>query len=331
MKGQQLALLSGEFESKVAWAESASLDEAMDYSRSLLAAVKAEHAKTHTITASLGLFSGGNDSTTFMHLLRDEFGSAVHINTGIGIAETRRYVAETCQGWHLPLGVHQPPVGSRYRDLVLRMGFPGPASHLLMYRNLKERALREVRRQYVSDHRSERVLFVAGMRYFESDRRSRNTEETHRDGSVVWCSPLMWWTDRHMAEYRERFDVPRNEVSAHIHMSGECLCGSYAAPGELEMIRFFYPETAAEIDALAAEARAARVPCLWGERPQPRHNGSEPRWVCLCGEFHQSESPACLRGTWALPKSAPSFDEDGEVGELCRRCEQLDLLTVDGA
>ncbi len=311
------------------WAEAASLDEMIAWSRNLLRDVQDEVRRSHALTATLGLFSGGNDSTTFMHLLRSEFDSAVHVNTGIGVAETRQYVRDCCTAWDLPLIVERPPPGASYRDLVLAYGFPGPASHRLMYSMLKERALREVRRQHVSDHRAERVLFVAGMRYFESDRRSRNTEATHRDGSVVWCSPLIWWTGRHMAEYRERFEVPRNEVSDNLHMSGECLCGSYAAPGELDHLRFWYPETAAEIDALAAEAKALQVPCLWGERPPPRNQSGSPRWVCMCGEFHRDPEP-CQRGSWSLPVDAPSVDGDGDVGPLCAKCEQLDLWEVTG-
>ena len=53
--------------------------------------------------AVLGLFSGGNDSTTFMHLMRRFIDHAVHVNTGIGIEATREFVRETCAGWNLPL------------------------------------------------------------------------------------------------------------------------------------------------------------------------------------------------------------------------------------
>lgn len=40
-------------------------------------------------------------------------------------------------------------------------------------------------------------------------------------------------------------------------MSGECLCGAFAKPGELDEIGYWFPETKAEIEALEIEVRAA--------------------------------------------------------------------------
>lgn len=62
-------------------------------------------------------------------------------------------------------------------------------------------------------------------------------------------------------------DALNNPVSEKLHMSGECLCGAFAKPDELEEIRFWFPEVAAEIDRLEAEVAAAghREPfCRWG-------------------------------------------------------------------
>jgi hypothetical protein len=69
--------------------------------------------------------------------------------------------------------------------------------------------------------------------------------------------------------------LPLNEVTEHIHMSGECLCGAYAKPGELDEIGFFYPETAAKLRALEQEAVAAGIPaCRWGQKPPGQTNSS---------------------------------------------------------
>lgn len=255
-----------------------SLDEVVGRSHRLVTRVQNEHKPV----ATLCLFSGGRDSTNLLHLMRDRIDAVVHINTGIGIEDTRIFVRKTCADWGLDLIEEHPPPGCTYRELVLQYGFPGPGGHMVMYTRLKERGLRAVRRRFITNPRKERVLFLAGMRLAESSRRMRNTEETHRDGSVVWASPLTWWSNKHMAEYRELHDVPVNEVSVNLHMSGECLCGAFAAPGEKEMIRFFYPETAAELDALEAEVKAAGLPgCVWGQRP-PRgvRNARPPGPLC---------------------------------------------------
>ena len=42
-----------------------------------------------------------------------------------------------------------------------------------------------------------------------------------------------------------------------MHMSMECCCGAFAKPGELDEIRFWFPDFAAEIDALETEVTAA--------------------------------------------------------------------------
>lgn len=241
-----------------------SLDEQIAIASAVLDAAQAEYRPV----ATLGCYSGGNDSTTFMHLFRDRIDHAVHINTGIGIDETREFVRATCAAWGVPLIEKSPPPGCTYREMVLKHGFPGPAQHPLVFTRLKERALRLVRKDFIGDEgRTKRVLFLSGMRRFESDRRFENTQMLHRDGAAVWCSPIGWWTTDHLAEYRQRHEIPKNEVSEHLHMSGECLCGCYAKPGELEQLRFFYPDKAAEIEALQDEVRALGLPSTWGVRP----------------------------------------------------------------
>jgi len=241
-----------------------SLDEALAHSQDLLDRVIDDHPPV----AVVGLFSGGNDSTTMVYAFRDRLTHLAHVNTGIGIEETRQFVRDQAEAVGLPLIEKHPPPGCTYDELVIRFGFPGPAAHGLMYRHLKERALRSLRRDFIGEGgRHNRVVFVAGMRVFESRRRMGNAEETHRDGSVVWVSPLVWWTNDHMAEYRRRHNVPRNEVSDNLHMSGECLCGAFAAPDELEQIRFFYPAVAARIEELQDRARCAGVHAVWGTRP----------------------------------------------------------------
>lgn len=213
------------------------------------------------------LYSGGNDSTCLTHMFRDRADCAVHVNTTIGIEETREFVRNTCREWGLELREYLPPKGSTYRDLILDQGFPGPGMHWKMYQRLKERCLRQARNQIVSHPRRERVVFLAGRRRAESSRRT-NVPEMGRDGSVVWISPLVNWTKTDLYTYRSwAGDVPMNRVSDLIHMSGECLCGAFARKDELAEIEMFFPEVAAGIRELESEVRAAGLPekvCTWG-------------------------------------------------------------------
>lgn len=211
------------------------------------------------------LYSGGNDSTVLAHMMRHRADYAVHANTTIGIEATRQFVRDTCTQWELPLLERTPPTS--YRELVLERGFPGPAMHFKMFQRLKERCLEQVRNELVTHPHRERVMFIAGRRRAESKRRT-NIPVHERDGSIIWSSPLVMWTKLDMNTYRLMAgDVPVNPVSDKLHMSGECLCGAFAKPNELDEIRFWFPEMAAEIDQLESEVRAAghKEPfCRWG-------------------------------------------------------------------
>lgn len=222
------------------------------------------HLDGHDLVATVLLFSGGNDSTVLGHLMRERVTVAAHANTGIGIEDTRTFVRGTCVAWGLPLMERHAPTS--YRDLVIERGFPGPAMHYKMFQRLKERQLEQVRRELVTNARRQRVIFLAGRRRSESNRRARIPLHERR-GSVIWASPLAMWTALDMAIYRELHDVPENPVSQLLHMSGECLCGAFAHPGELDEIGLWFPEVKTHIEALEADVRAAGHPerlCKWG-------------------------------------------------------------------
>lgn len=242
------------------------------------------------VAATVVLFSGGNDSTTLAHLFRHDVDYAAHANTTVGIEETREFVRNTCEEWGLTLLERKPPKESDYyRSLVLAHGFPGPAMHFKMFQRLKERALRQVQRELVTNPRRERVVFLGGIRRAESARR-RNREEMHRDGSVVWVSPIINWTKLDLNTYRLMAgDVPRNRASDLIHMSGECLCGSFAAPGEREEIDRWFPVALDEVRELEALIRDRddipdhRKTWGWGADPTKKAlDGAPSKTGLLC-------------------------------------------------
>lgn len=258
----------------------------------------------YEVTGVVGLFSGGNDSTTMCHILRDELTHVAHCNTGIGIELTRQFVRDRAADWGLPLIEVHPPSGSTYREMVLDQGFPGPAHHYKMYQRLKERGLRQVRKQLVSNGRRQRVIFVAGRRRAESNRRA-SVPERDREGAIEWVSPLVDWTNEMMKAYREHFDVPRNEVSDMIHMSGECLCGAFATKGELDEIEFFFPEVAAEIRQLELEVA------------QEFLRRGEPLTRCRWGWGAYRDDPDMPPDLVEAWKRGEPF----KVGPLCSSCE----------
>lgn len=227
----------------------------------------------HKPVAVYLMFSGGHDSLTATHVgatwatERHIPFSVVHINTGIGIEQTRQFVRQTClvNGWNLR-ELHADREEQTYEYIVRKYGFGGPGSHPFLYRRLKERKLERLVREAKTGHpRTARVMLVTGMRRDESVRRMGHGDFQRRRGAQVWSSPLEHWSKRDCNHYLEYHDLPRNEVVDLLHMSGECLCGAFARIDEMQDLEHWFPETAAYLHELEREVEAlGHASCIWG-------------------------------------------------------------------
>lgn len=225
------------------------------------------------------LLSGGNDSMVLFDTLKDVADDIVHINTGVGIPETNQFVRDVVAADGRGLVEMHPPIP--YEELVLGRwdGFPGGGGHLFAYTMLKERCIEQLLRDHRTK-RGQRFMLLTGVRNAESWRRMGRGEDHRRNGGQVWVNPLNNWSNDLMREYRETRNLPVNEVTKHLHMSGECLCGAFAKPGELDEIAFFYPEFAAWIRGIEEQAKMLGIKrCKWGEKP-PKKGASAPGPMC---------------------------------------------------
>lgn len=262
-----------------------------------------EAIEEHSPIAKVVMYSGGGDSSVLLDICQEYLtgprDGVLHINTGIGVEATREFVRARLHDLGLRLYEYMPPPMpepwnhqlaakldpalldrlralpwadmTTYEHFVATFGFPGPAGHRLVYTRLKERALESFLRD-VKDKRGQRVLLLTGVRTKESQRRMVTSgERVQRRGGQVWVAPINHFSNEQMHDYRERRHLPRNEVSDHLHMSGECICGAFATPGEKELLRFFYPEVAEYLDGLEkmAEAMGHRA-CKWGAGKLPK-------------------------------------------------------------
>lgn len=219
-------------------------------------------------------YSGGDDSLVSTHIAMQAVPDAtvLHINTGIGIEATREHVRSVAAdaGWRFI----EERTPESYDDIVIEHGFPGPGQHGKMYVLLKQRAIDAVVRTAKRERR-DRVLFIAGIRRGESKRRAEAPEHHREPGrSRVWASPLANWTKDDVLAYIAKHDLPRNPVSRALCMSGECLCGSFAKPGELAEIESVCPATARRIRDLEARVRAAGH--AWGWEDSPARSKGTP-------------------------------------------------------
>jgi len=227
----------------------------------------------HKPVATFLMFSGGHDSLTATHFAarwcvdREVPFQVAHINTGIGIEQTRQFVRGTCHdfGWDL-VELHPDRVEQTYEYICLKYGFPGPTGHPYMYRRLKERKVeRLVRDAKVGHKRSDRVLLVTGMRRDESVRRMVHADFQRRRGASVWAAPLEHWKKRDCHDYMDHYELDRNPVVDLLHMSGECLCGAYARLDEMADLEAWFPEEAAYLRDLERRVEeAGQVSCMWG-------------------------------------------------------------------
>lgn len=255
----------------------------------------------HKSIAVYGLFSGGHDSLTACHVAskHPKFSGCVHINTGIGVAQTRQFVIDTCkrEGWPLRIIRAKEDCGQDYREMVLEHGFPGPPMHSKMYNRLKERAIRLLLRETkVGKKHRDSVILISGVRSAESVRRMGYVEPLQKDGSKIWVAVIHDWTKQDCNAYIDGNNLKRNEVVDMIHKSGECLCGAYAKKGELDELAVWFPEVAKEIRDLEKEVHARGHKWGWGERAYMKKKiPKDPKKSMLCSSCEYEGSEADIK------------------------------------
>lgn len=125
-----------------------------------------------------------------------------------------------------------------------------------------------------------------------------HVQAVRQDGVKVWVNPLHDWLKFECLDLIAASGIPRNPVVELLHMSGECLCGSFAKPNELNEIALWYPGTAAHIRQLeSAVAERGIAACKWGQRPPTKGRK----------RFYS--------------KGRKRRNSSGRVSELCQSCE----------
>lgn len=252
----------------------------------------------------ISMFSGGHDSLVATHIAskHPNFSFALHINTGIGIEQTREFVRHTCSEWNIELREYKATENTKadgspdpvyYENLVLDYGFPGPHGHQMMYNKLKERQLRRVMRD-LKLKRSDKVVLVTGVRSQESMRRLRNIKDPLQiDGKKLWVAVIHDYSKRQVNDYIQQNNLTRNPVVDMLHMSGECLCGAFAHKGELDEIKFWFPDMGAYIEDLERRVIDAGFPWGWEQGPPTWWKGVKHGQKFLPGGFEEMLCMSC--------------------------------------
>lgn len=216
------------------------------------------------------MFSGGNDSLAVTHLVSQLYPDfrVAHINTSIGIRQTREFVIETCEKYNWPLTIFKSK--EEYEDLIAERGFPGPPMHHKMYSRLKDRCIEQLIRENKVKHR-DRIFLVTGLRQDESLKRMGYTNPVNRRGCQVWVNAVFDWSTEQRDKYISNNNLKTNPVCSILGYSGECLCGAYAIGknglAERSIIDTFFPEEAEELKRLEKIASDNGHFWKWHEMP----------------------------------------------------------------
>jgi len=263
-------------------------------------------------------FSGGTDSlmaTHLLHEIRDDV-AALHINTGIGMLRTRKYVRSTCErmGWDLK-EYRATDYGYDYDDMVrgkttgVPGGFPGPPIHHIYYGKLKEVPIQRAHRDF-KGKRGGKIALVTGIRKDESQiRTGYDATVVDELNGVVWINLIYHVAAREKQTYIDMHGLETNPVSDVYGMSGECLCGAFdTGRGRLCELKhacqhFGEPETYERIVSLQEEVQD-RYPWRYDER--------RPEWY-----------DRAKKGQLAL-EGMPGAEDANRVARMCTGCGKSD-------
>lgn len=212
---------------------------------------------TYKPRAVVGMFSGGDDSLTMLHVaieLGIKFDAIIHGDTKTGIPETTEFAVKEIErtGNKLLLA----DAGSSYVDYVMRKGFfgKGNGAHEFSYNILKSNHFnRVVSHELRKGKRDYRVLFVNGARRLESERRKKTMVSPYRvkrEGLNIWVNLINEWSNDDCKRYLEGNSIQRNPVAINLCRSGECMCGTMQTQGDRNEASYFYPEWGKQLDAL---------------------------------------------------------------------------------
>ena len=205
------------------------------------------------------LVSGGKDSLSAAQVLFEagKLEACVALETGISTPDWKEFVIHTCEsrGWNLEFFRGN----ESYDALVLEFGFPGPGKHKKFMDRLKGRAIRQFRKAHP------RGILASGTRGKESTRRGANSSPIGMwEGTPIVAPIYDWTTDETWQFFRSR-GFERAPGYSTLQISGDCLCGAFAREGELDAVKYHYPDIGVRFDALKEQLKT-RCPqrCEWG-------------------------------------------------------------------
>lgn len=261
----------------------------------------------HKLSGVFALFSGGHDSLTATWLASHSpyFKGVIHVHTMNAPIATYAtwYVREVSKSYEWRYLERQPV--TTYEMLVTEYGFPHPSGHKFMYRYLKERPLRDAKKEGVAIAGG-KVGFVTGVRKQESRLRMGYVQPILKQGADIWIAPITNFSKQDCMTIIDSAGLPYSLIKQNIGISGECNCGSMAAPEEKRLMSLLYPKQKQWIERLEAIVYASFLKQTW-----EAENG-----------FRAWDKVMPERATkWAHGKSIPDSQMSFPVGSGFNLCD----------
>jgi hypothetical protein len=95
-------------------------------------------------------------------------------------------------------------------------------------------------------------------------------------------NPFYYKSKDWFRSYIDEHGLEQNPVSKVLGMSGECLCGAYAHPGELDLVKIVCPSTYDRIKSLEQRVFDAGHSWGWEQSPPRRCNPKLGRFMPMC-------------------------------------------------
>ena len=233
-----------------------------------------EAINKYNIDSLYVLYSGGMDSNCVADFISTNypkyFKGCVFTVTGIGAAQTRKFVIKYCKERNWPLFFTWPKNEHNYYNFVMRDGFPSPPYHRKVMAYLKYHTWWRFCKEAHS--KGEKMAFISGVRKKESwarDKRRLYTKSpTDKDGKLIFIKPFLYKNGTQLYQYFAKHDLQKSPVYEWFDKSGECYCGSFAQEWELKMLEKFDPLAFESIKWLEKQVR------LKGSKKAQKH----PTW-----------------------------------------------------
>lgn len=210
--------------------------------------------KPNAPNAVLLAFSGGNDSRTLSHVVKDWFAGSDYalelaaIDTGLSMDGWKQSVEDYADWIGLPLSFWAGEGRDYYRQYVEHFGFPGQAMHSQIQTRLKGRAFAKMVRD-----RGRPCWILSGIRKAESRKRQRLTSPYSLREGGLFINPLFYWSNGQVLDYMDAHDIPLAPGG-----QWDCKCGCTAKRPDSE-----WGEISKEAPCLLAFLQSLKNPRPW--------------------------------------------------------------------